>query len=57
VTTGDWIGRDWTILSGLNAGDKVVVDNLLKLQPGVAVTESAPAEAPAAPTPPAPRGK
>jgi len=49
VKTGDWIGRDWTILSGLNAGDKVVVDNLLKLQPGVAVTEAPPAAAQAAP--------
>lgn len=47
VKTGDWIGKDWTILSGLNAGDKVVVDNLLKLQPGVPVT-AAPAAAPAA---------
>src|ERR1700730_6272374 len=34
VTTGDWIGKDWSILAGLNAGDKVVVDNLLKVQPG-----------------------
>jgi membrane fusion protein (multidrug efflux system) len=48
VKTGDWIGKDWTILSGLNAGDKVVVDNLLKLQPGVPVTEAPPAAAPAA---------
>jgi len=58
VKTGDWIGRDWTILSGLNAGDKVVVDNLLKLQPGVAVTEAPPAAAQAAPNaPPAPGKK
>jgi membrane fusion protein, multidrug efflux system len=50
VKTGDWIGKDWTILSGLNAGDKVVVDNLLKLQPGVPVT-AAPPEAPVAAAP------
>jgi membrane fusion protein (multidrug efflux system) len=63
VKTGDWIGKDWTILSGLNAGDKVVVDNLLKLQPGAPVTEAppaaaaAPAAAPTAPTAPAASGK
>jgi len=63
VKTGDWIGKDWTILSGLNSGDKVVVDNLLKLQPGAPVTEAppaasaAPAAAPAAPTAPAAPGK
>ncbi len=53
VTTGDWIGKDWTILSGLNAGDKVVLDNLLKVQPGAPVTE-APAAAPPATAPAAP---
>ena len=59
VQTGDWIGKDWTILSGLNAGDKVVVDNLLKLQPGVAVAEApAAAATQAAPNaPPAPGKK
>ena len=56
VTTGDWIGKDWTILAGLNAGDKVVVDNLLKVQPGAPVTEAPPAEATVTPaaTPNAP---
>ena len=57
VKTGDWIGKDWTILSGLNAGDKVVVDNLLKLQPGVAVTEAPPAATQAAPNAPTAPGK
>lgn len=55
VKTGDWIGADWTILSGLNAGDRVVVDNLLKVQPGSAVTEAPPAAGAATPdTPGAP---
>ena len=45
VKTGDWIGTDWAIMSGLNAGDRVIVDNLLKIQPGIAVVE-APAAAP-----------
>ena len=49
VKTGDWIGKDWTILSGLNAGDKVVIDNLLKVQPGAPVSEAPSVEAVAAP--------
>lgn len=49
VKTGDWIESDWTILSGLNAGDRVITDNLLKIRPGAPVTEAAPATtAPAA---------
>jgi membrane fusion protein (multidrug efflux system) len=47
VQTGDWIGSDWAIMSGLKAGDRVIVDNLLKVRPGIPVTE-APAGAPAA---------
>jgi membrane fusion protein (multidrug efflux system) len=52
VQTGEWVGTDWTILGGLSAGDRVVVDNLLKLQPGMKVTPAAlptpsPAPAPA----------
>ena len=34
VAAGDWIGKDWIILDGLNRGDRVVVDNLIKLSPG-----------------------
>jgi membrane fusion protein (multidrug efflux system) len=51
VKTGDWIGSDWAITSGLNAGDRVIVDNLLKIRPGVAVTEAPPAAAAPAPGP------
>ena len=47
MQTGDWIGTDWVILSGLNAGDRVIVDNLLKVRPGTPVVE-APAAASAA---------
>jgi membrane fusion protein (multidrug efflux system) len=43
VKTGDWVGSDWTILSGLAAGDRVIVDNLLKIRPGMAVNEAPPA--------------
>jgi membrane fusion protein, multidrug efflux system len=49
VQTGDWIGSDWAIVSGLNAGDRVIVDNLLKIQPGAAVVEAAPAAPPNVP--------
>jgi membrane fusion protein (multidrug efflux system) len=41
VQTGTWVGSDWLILGGLKPGDRVVLDNLLKLRPGVPV---APAE-------------
>jgi membrane fusion protein (multidrug efflux system) len=37
IKVGDWVGKDWTVLEGLKAGDKVVVDNLMKLRPGSAV--------------------
>ncbi len=54
VETGRWIGRDWIINSGLNAGDRVVIDNLIKMRPGTALALDAtppatPAAAPAAP--------
>ena len=50
VETGSWIGRDWIINSGLSAGDRVVIDNLIKMRPGtpLALDTTAPA-APAAP--------
>ncbi len=47
VKVGEWSGRDWIILDGLNKGDKVVVDNLLKVRPGSPITPVADA-APAA---------
>ena len=45
VQTGDWIGTDWAIISGLKTGDRVIVDNLLKVRPGVPVVEAPPAAA------------
>lgn len=49
VVTGDWVGQEWTILDGLKAGDKVIVDNLLKLRPGAPVSvNSASSQAPQA---------
>jgi membrane fusion protein (multidrug efflux system) len=42
VVAGPWLGREWVIRSGLQPGDKVIVDNLLKLRPGAAVQEAKP---------------
>ena len=41
VQVGDWVGSDWMILSGLNPGDRVILDNLLKLRPGASVSPQA----------------
>lgn len=38
VETAEWRGRDWVITGGLKAGDRVIIDNLIKLRPGMAVT-------------------
>lgn len=43
VTVGNWIGTDWIILNGLNPGDRVVIDNLIKLTPRKAVEPQSPA--------------
>jgi membrane fusion protein (multidrug efflux system) len=51
VVTGRWIGKDWVILEGLKAGDKVIVDNLIKLRPGTPVAPHPAGEAPAGPPP------
>jgi len=34
VKTGAWVGSDWQINDGLQQGDTIIVDNLLKLKPG-----------------------
>jgi membrane fusion protein (multidrug efflux system) len=38
-------------MSGLKTGDRVIVDNLLKLRPGVPVTEAPPTSVGAQPPP------
>lgn len=37
IVVGNWVGNDWVVLSGLNVGDKVIVDNVIKLRPGANV--------------------
>lgn len=41
VEVGDWVGQDWIIRKGLNVGDTVILDNLMKLNPGTAVVAQA----------------
>ena len=37
VVVGDWQGEDWIITAGLNAGEKVIVDGVMKIGPGAPV--------------------
>jgi membrane fusion protein (multidrug efflux system) len=41
VEVGNWVGQDWIIRNGLTVGDTVILDNLMKLKPGVAVVAQA----------------
>lgn len=38
VQVGEWTGTDWIIAGGLKAGDKVIVDGIVKVRPGGPVT-------------------
>ncbi len=49
VTTGEWAGKDWVILGGLQAGEKVIVDNIIKVRPGAPVSPHAEGEPPVPP--------
>ena len=37
IRAGAWVGKDWAVLEGLKPGDKVIVDNLVRLRPGASV--------------------
>src|SRR5262245_16375539 len=37
IKAGAWIGKDWAVLDGLKPGDKVIVDNLVRLRPNASV--------------------
>jgi len=45
VEVGDWQGDDWIIHKGLQAGDKVILDGLLKIAPNAPVRIAAPGAA------------
>lgn len=55
IVAGNWVGKNWVILSGLKTGDKVAVDNIIKLRPGMAVMPNSAASSavPQPATPPA----
>ncbi len=52
VVVGDWQGKDWIILDGLKAGEKVIVDNLIKIRPGAPVNPHPAGQPPQAPAKP-----
>ena len=55
VQVGDWAGEEWVIKEGLQPGERVVVDGVVKIRPGAPVSiAAAPAAEPAAGKPPAP---
>jgi membrane fusion protein, multidrug efflux system len=37
VQVGNWHGENWVVLDGLTQGDKVIIDNLIKVRPGAPV--------------------
>jgi membrane fusion protein (multidrug efflux system) len=42
VIVGDWIGEEWIITQGLEAGDRVIVEGFQRLAPGAPVKVAAP---------------
>lgn len=56
VQTNGWLENDWIVREGLKPGDRVVVDNVLRLRPGMTVEPKLPASA-ATPGPSGPSGK
>lgn len=60
VELGEWTGNDWVVLSGLKAGERVIVDGVFKIGPGApvkAVDLAEPGAKPAAVPPPPAEGK
>ena len=57
VQVGGWVEGDVIVTSGLAEGDRVVVDNLIKVRPGAPLQPHAPGAAPAPPGPAAPDDK
>ncbi len=41
VQTAGWSGHDWVVREGLEAGDRVAIDNVLRLRPGAQVAPRA----------------
>lgn len=51
VQTAEWRGREWVVTGGLQPGERVIIDNLIKLRPGMAVAPHAPGVKPEQPGP------
>lgn len=51
VQADGWSGTNWVVTQGLNNGDKLIIDNLMKLRPGAAVAPHPPGQGPGAPPP------
>ena len=47
VVAGNWVGQNWVILSGLKKGEKVAIDNIIKLRPGAIVSPHPKVQSPA----------
>ena len=37
IQVGNWHGESWVVLDGLTQGDKVIIDNLIKVRPGAPI--------------------
>jgi len=37
IRAGSWLGADWVVLDGLKSGEQVIVENLVRLRPGMPV--------------------
>lgn len=48
VEVGGWVGADWAVRKGLQDGDAVITDNLIKLRPGAPVQARSAAQPPGA---------
>jgi membrane fusion protein (multidrug efflux system) len=56
ITVAEWVGEEWVVTSGLKAGEKIIVDGLMKVFPGAPVQVGDP-NAPAPGAPAAPKGE
>lgn len=42
IETAEWQGKNWVVTKGLQAGDQIIVDNLIKIKPGIPVAPHGP---------------
>jgi membrane fusion protein, multidrug efflux system len=53
ITEAGWYQQQWVVLSGIKAGDQVLVDNLIKVRPGAEIAPHLWGDPPTAPAMPA----